>query len=162
MSDKEQTLTLLTDEFNHWQALLAPLTEAELITPDPSGLSIKDVVGHLRAWQQLSIARLEAARSGREPVMPDWVTGPDPDAEEDLEQFNATIHETYRQQPWLRVHEAWRAGFLRLLQLAEELPESDLLDAKKYPWLNGYALIDILQGSYDHHTEHRESLLKSV
>ncbi|WP_374687155.1 ClbS/DfsB family four-helix bundle protein [Promineifilum sp.] len=157
MSDKQQTLALLTDEFNYWQTHLAVLTETELTARQSSGLSIKDVLGHLHAWQQLSIARLEAARRGQEPIMPDWVTGPDPDAEEDLEQFNATIHETYRQQPWLRVHEAWRTGFLRLLQLAEALPESDLQDAAKYPWLNGHALLDVLQGSYEHHVEHRDA-----
>jgi hypothetical protein len=159
MNDKQQILGALTAELNRWEELLAGLDEAQLIHPRSSGLSIKDVLGHLHAWQQLTIARLEAAQRGREPIMPDWVTGPDPDAEEDLETFNANIHATYRQQPWPRVYEAWQEGFRRLLRLAEERPEDDLLDAAKYPWLNGYALSDVLQGSYEHHVEHRAWLL---
>jgi hypothetical protein len=57
------------------------------------------------------------------------------------------------------VHQVWRDGFLRLLELAAAIPEQDLLDTKKYPWLKGYALFDVLKGSYEHHhIDHLEPL----
>ena len=31
----------------------------------------------------------------------------------DLDQINAWIYETYREQPWSSVHHDWREGFLR-------------------------------------------------
>lgn len=151
-------LIALRAEFNRWQTFLAGLSEAQATIPQPDGLSIRDVVGHLHAWQQLSVARLEAAQSGGEPVYPDWCSGLYPDDEEYIEQFNATIHETYRQQSWPHVYELWRDGFVRFLTLAESTPASDLVDKTKYPWLRGYALLDVMQGLYEHHVEHFESL----
>ena len=158
MNDKPSTIAALRDEFARWQAFLSGLSEAQATISQPDGLSIRDVAGHLHAWQQLSNARLEAGRRGGEPVYPTWCAGLFPDDEEHLEQFNATIHETYTRQPWPNVYEAWRDGFRRLLALGEALPETDLTDAAKYPWLRGYALIDVLQGTLEHHVEHREGL----
>jgi len=160
MNDKTQIITMLREEFSRWEELLAGMSKTQITTPlTPSKWSIKDVVAHLRAWQQVSIARLEAARLNKEPVLPNWLAGLDPESEEDLEQFSARIYETCREQPWARVHQDWRNGFLRLLKLGEEIPENDLLDAGKYPWLKGYALLAVLQGSCEHHREHLESSL---
>ena len=157
--DGRRALDSLRAEFARWQALLARLSEEEIVTPDPaSGWSVKDVVYHLYAWQQLSIARLAAARDGGEPRLPDWVTGPDPDDEALLEQFNATIYDTGSRQPWPQVYALWRDGFPRLLELAEACPEEDLMAAGKYPWLHGYALVDVLEGWREHHAEHYEAL----
>lgn len=161
MDDKQQALGALRDEFKRWEDLLASLSQEQITAPElPAGLSIKDVLAHLMAWQQVSIARLEAAQLGREPVYPSWLAGRSPESEEDLDQFNARIYESYCGQPWPRVHQDWRSGFLRLLLLAEEIPEADLLDPQRYPWLGGYPLVAVLHGSYEHHyEEHREPLL---
>ena len=161
MNDKQQILATLSAEFQHWEERLASLSEEQITTPHlTSNLSIKDVVAHLRAWQQVSIARLEAAQLNQAPVLPNWLAGLDPESEGNTDQFNARIYETYREQPWSRVHQAWREGFLRFLKLGEEIPENDLTDAEKYPWLNGYSLMAVLQGSYEHHhDDHFGSLL---
>ena len=161
MDDKTLILALLRDELNRWEALLAGLSENQIITPSlPSDLSIKDVIAHLRAWQQVSIARLEAALHDREPAYPAWTGGLHPDSEEDTEFFNERIHQEYREQPWSNVHQAWKDGFLRFLELAEAVPETDLLEVDKYPWIEGYALFAVLQGHYEHHhQDHLEPLL---
>ena len=161
MNDKQQILTTLREEFNRWEELLASLSEVQITAPHlPSNWSIKDVIAHLRAWQQVSIARLEAAQLNKEPVFPNWLSGLDPESEEDRDQFNARIYETYHNKSWSRVHPDWRDGFLRFLELGEAIPENDLLDAERYPWLKGYSLFAVLQGSYEHHHEdHLEPLL---
>jgi len=161
MNDKKQILTMLKEEFNRWEELLAGMSEEQITASHlPSDLSIKDVIAHLRAWQQVSVARLEATQLNKEPVFPDWFAGLDPESEEDRDQFNARIYETYHQQPWSHVHQDWRDGFLRFLRLGEEIPENDLLDTEKYPWLKGYSLFAVLQGSYEHHhDDHLEPLL---
>lgn len=159
-TDKKQILALLREELNRWEELLAGLSDAQILTPHShSIMSTKDVVGHLRAWQQVSNARLEAAQHNSEPAFPDWLQGADPDSDEEIDQYNARIYETYRGQPWSSVYQAWHAGFKRLLELAEAIPEQSLFDTQKYPWLEGYALVDVLQGTYGHHEEHRDSLL---
>lgn len=161
MKGKQQIITDLREEFNSWEELLAGLSEAQIIAPQlPENLSIKDVMAHLMTWQQLSIARLQAAVHNREPQLPPWPPELDPEpAEGQPDQMNAWIYETHRDRPWSEVYHDWRTGFLRFLELAEAIPEAELLEEGKYHWLEGYALWDVLYGSYTHHhQDHLEPL----
>lgn len=161
MNDKQQILTMLRSEFNRWEELLAGMSEAQITAPQlPSNQSIKDVIAHLWAWQQRSIARLEAALLGRAPEFPNWPADLDPEPNDEPHQLNAWIYETNRERPWSSVHQDWRAGFLRFLELAEAIPEPHLLETGKYAWLEGHPLSLVLLGSYEHHhEEHFEPLL---
>jgi hypothetical protein len=157
MNMKEHILTALREQFDRWEKLLASLSEEQITAPHPpSTWSTKDEIAHLRAWQQRSIARLEAAQVDREPVFPRWPAELNPDSEDNTDQINAWIYETFREQPWSKAHPDWRAGFLRFLELGQVFPEKDLLDEGKYPWLEGRPLAFILLSSYDHHQEHLE------
>ena len=159
MSDKQDILTALREEFNRWEALLAGLSEQQITAPQLSdGWSIKDVIAHLRAWQQRSIARLEAALFDRAPAYPAWPAQLDPEEEGQPHDLNAWLYAAYRDQPWPSVYRDWREGFLRFLELGQKIPESDLLAVGRYTWLEGYPLIAVLQGSYEHHREHAENL----
>lgn len=160
MSIAEDSLNALREEYNRWEALIGSLNEEQLCAPLLSNRhSIKDELGHLHGWQQISIARMQAAHSNTEPVLPDWLAGGAPEEEDRTDDYNARIHAIYQDQPWAQVYQQWSAGFQRFLQLAETLPEQDLLDTNKYVWLRGYALIDVLKGSYEHHhVDHYEPL----
>jgi len=161
MSMKQHILAALREEFNRWEELLAGMSEEQLTAPLlPSHWSIKDVIAHLRAWQQRSIARLDAALLDREPEFPKWPTAIDPDSEESPDRVNAWIYETYRERPWSSVHQDWREGFLRVLELGEAISERDLLDAERYPWMRHYPLALVLLGTYEHHhLDHLEPFL---
>jgi hypothetical protein len=157
---KQHILAALREEFNRWEELLASMSEAQITTPQlPSHWSIKDDIAHLRAWQQRSIARVEAAQHNREPEFPKWPAALDPEAEGATDQINAWIYEAAREQPWSTVHQQWRSGFLRFLEGADAISEKDLLDAGRYPWLPGHPLAFILLASYDHHQEHLDGVL---
>lgn len=161
MNDKQQILTTLREEFNRWEEVLASMSEEQITAPHlPSNLSIKDVIAHLWAWQQRSIARLEAALLDREPDFPRWPAEFDPEPEGEPHEMNAWIYETNREKPWSRVYGDWRAGFLRFLELGEAIPEKDLLEAGRYAWLEGEPLSIVYAGSYEHHhVDHLEPLL---
>jgi hypothetical protein len=153
-------LTALRELFDQWETLLASLSETQITTPLlPSPWSTKDVIAHLWAWQQRSIARIEAALSNQAPELPNWLPGLDPDAEGATDQINAWIFKTCQEQPWSKVHQDWREGFLRFLDSSTGITEKDLLDPSRYPWLEGRPLAFILLASYDHHQEHYEKLL---
>ena len=164
---KKHILAALREEFDHWEKVLASLSETQIMPVlPPAELSVKDEIAHLWAWQQRSIARLAAGLNGGEPQMPIWwpdatVTRPDAtDAHEiTTNRVNAQIYETFRDRAWSEVYQQWRAGFLRFLELGEAIAEPTLLDADRYAWLSGYALADVLLGSYEHHQEHLEKLL---
>ena len=160
MSDKMQTITLLREEFNRWEQLLAGLSEAQITDPQlPSNWTTKDVIAHLWAWQQRSIARMEAALHDKEPEFPRWPAELDPEVEDQPNELNAWLYETNREKPWPRVYADWKAGFLRFLELGEAIPEKDLLAPARYAWLEGHPLSLVLSASYEHHEEHRGWLL---
>lgn len=164
---KTHMLAALREVFAQWENVLAELNETQLTTPpQPGEFSIKDELAHLWAWQQRSIARMEAGLKGGEPQMPAWW----PDAtvtragtttahEDETDQVNARIYAAYRDRPWSEVYTQWQAGFRQFLAVSEQIAEPALLDASRYAWLSGYSLADVLLGSYDHHQEHLEKLV---
>lgn len=162
METKREILLELRWEFDRWEDLLAELNEAQLIARSlPSSWSVKDTLAHLWAWQQRSIARLAAARQNSEPEFPHWPEGLHPDSDDEPpDKINAWIYETNKDRTWEDVHRAWRSGFLRFLELGEAIPEPDLLEAGKYPWMEGYPVALVLTASYEHHhIDHLEPLL---
>jgi hypothetical protein len=160
MGDKTQVIAMLRDEFNRWEAILSAMSEAQITDPKlPEGWSVKDVIAHLWAWQQRSIARMVAALRDREPEFPRWASNLDPEMEGQPHQLNAWLYETNKNKSWSQVYGDWKAGFLHLLELAQAFSEKDLLDPEKYAWLDGYTLAYILRASYEHHGEHRGWLL---
>jgi hypothetical protein len=160
MHNQQQILTNLRDLFDRWETFLNSLRDAQITTPRVFGdWSIKDVVAHLRAWQQRSIARLEAALNHQDPDFPKWPTEFDPD-DEDVDSINAWIYEQHRDQAWASVYQEWHNGFLRFLELGAAIPEKDLMEVGKYAWLPDYPLAAVLTGSGEHHEEHLEPLLE--
>jgi hypothetical protein len=159
MKMKQHILAALNEELNEWEALLGNLSEAQITSPVlSSDWTIKDIIVHLWAWQQRSIARVEAALLDREPEFPRWHPEYDPEMLEKTDQVNAWIYSAYRDLPWSKVHQDWKEGFQHFLDSAQGISEKDLLDGSKYPWLEGYTLAFILIASYDHHQEHLEIL----
>ena len=159
MNMKDHILAALREELNQWEELLTNMSDEQITTPQPpSNLSTKDVIAHLRVWQQVSIARVEAAVLGKEPEFPEAPPELDLETENNVDGINAWIYDTYRDQPWPSVYQAWREGFLRLLELGGAVPERELLDSGRYPWLKGHPLSFILIASYDHHQEHLDGL----
>jgi hypothetical protein len=159
MNMKGHILAGLREQFERWQQLLAILSEEQITAPQfDFDWSIQDVVAHLWAWQQISIARLESGLRDREPEFPAWIAKIGEDWEEDANQVNALTFENNHEKPWHEVYQNWKSGFLKLLDLGNQISERDLLDGDRYAWLKGHSLASILIASYDHHQEHLEKL----
>ena len=162
MNDKSEIMTMLRKEFELWEDMLSQLSEKQLTTANlPGGMSIKDELGHLWAWQQLSIARLDAALHDKEPEFDLFPDELDSEVEEDTDAINAWIYKINEAKSWETMHGEWKDGFLKVIALADAISADDWFDAKKYPWLNGYALSAVLTGTHEHHYEdHRLPLLE--
>ena len=71
MTTKAEVLDTVKQRFEAWETLLGSLTGPQLTTTIPKlGTSIKEIMAHLYAWQQVSIARLEGGLYHRNPVYP--------------------------------------------------------------------------------------------
>lgn len=162
MNNKLEIINMLREEYERWESLLTGLSEEQIINkPSPSELSVKDVIAHLQAWQQISIARMEAALDQRNPIFPEWLAGTDPfeaESDDNRDNTNNIIFQIYLHQPWSDMHHIWKAGFLHFLDLAERISENEMFETGKYKWLQEHPLSDVLLGSYEHHEEHLEGL----
>jgi hypothetical protein len=155
MNNKSQILSALREVFARWEELLTALSEEQITAPNRvAHMSIKDIVAHLTVWQQINVARLEAALQNKEPEYPQWHPEFDPETDEELAKINQAIYESRHNHTWAEVHGEWKGRFIHLLELAESLPEKDLMEVGKYPWLREYPLSAVLSGSYEHHKEH--------
>ena len=155
MNMQEHIVAALADQCAAWETLLASLSEEQITAPQsPSQWSLKDIMAHLWAWQQRSIARVTAALNGQAPIFPQWLPESSGDADAHVEEANASIYATCHAWSWERVHHEWQTGFARFLMLAAQVSEPDFLDGGRYPWLHGRPLAFILLASYDHHQEH--------
>ncbi len=158
MTMREHILAALHEQFERWDAMLAAVSaEQATARNQPDAWSLSDEVVHLWAWQQRSIARLEAAHADREPVFPEWLAGVDPDAEGQADPVNTWVITHYRDRSWPEVYQQWRTGYLRFLELGAGIAEPELLDADRYSWLRGYPAAWILLAAYAHHQEHWEA-----
>lgn len=160
MNDKNQILKMLKEVFNRWEELLGDLSEEQITAPHlPSNWSVKDIMAHLWGWQQVSVARAEAALNHKDPAYPSWWYTFAPDPNEDVDRTNAWIYETYRDKSWSDVYADWKAQFLRYLELLKQIPEKDLLEHGRFAWMGEYTLSASCIGSYEHHEEHIDKLL---
>jgi hypothetical protein len=158
MNMKEHILAALQEQFERWNQLLASLDEEQITAPNfDLDWSLKDVIAHLWAWQQISSARVKGGVREREPEYPQWIVSLE-NWEENANQVNALTFERNHTKPWSEVYQNWRNGFLQFLEWGNKVSERDLLDGDRYPWLKGYSIAFILVASYEHHQEHLEKL----
>ena len=160
MRDTRAAVTMLYNVFERWEVFLAGMSENAITEPRSPDMSIKDVVNHLWGWQQASVARLDAALHDRRPEYPGWsMSSVNPD-DGDTTQTNLRIQALSDHKSWNDVYADWRTQFQSLLTQAESIPQDDLLTAGRFDWIEeGYVLLDVLIGSYEHHQEHLDELL---
>ena len=160
MKMKEHILLGMREQLDQWEELLAGLSEEQITSPrPPSPWSVKDEIAHLWAWQQRSIARVEAALHNGKLDYPVWIAGIDPGDEGNTEQVNTWIFETHRRRSWPEVHAMWREGFLRFLESGKGVAEQNLLESGIYPWHGATPLAFTYIASYNHHQEHLDRLI---
>jgi hypothetical protein len=118
-----------------WRSLVAEVGD-RADDPGPMGAwTFGDLAGHLLAWRNRTIARLEAAGRGEpEPPAP-WPT--------DLEgegAINSWIREQDRGRSSAEMIDAYDESFERLGTAAEALPAELVSDPSAFLWLEGNAL----------------------
>jgi hypothetical protein len=160
MDMKDHLLAAMQEQLDQFENILSFLDEAQVIHPRfDKNWSIKDVVAHLWAWQQVSMARITAASHGGGPVLPGWAAGK---LDEDGDVTNERIYSLNCSRSWEDVHTTWHNGYGLLIKTSVLIPEKELLDPDRFPWMKGYSPADVLLGTYGHHQEHMEKIIASL
>ncbi|MBX6341949.1 MAG: ClbS/DfsB family four-helix bundle protein, partial [Thermomicrobiaceae bacterium] len=77
----------------------------------------------------------------------------------DVERINQRFYAASRDRPVAEVLADSRASLDRLEAALLALPEADLFDPRRYPWLDGYPAAAVIVGSAGHlHEEHQPAI----
>jgi hypothetical protein len=159
-TSKAAWLERIEQERQIWERLLAEVGEARITEPGAAGdWSFKDVVAHLNGWRVLTLARLEAARDGREPERPPWPAHLDADDEGDVDEINGWIYRASQDRSLQDVLAEYSQSFNRMAAAVGGLSDQELTEPGRYPWLGGHPLEAVLDGTFGHfHEEHEPGL----
>jgi hypothetical protein len=142
-----------------WAQLLRAVGEERMEQPGASDAwTFQDVVAHLNGWRRRTLARLDAARTGAEPVAP-WPADLDADSEVGLTQINAWIAQSGRERTLQEVLREARRSFDLMRDAVPARSEAELTDPSRYPWMRGEALGAVIGYAFGHfHEEHEPAL----
>jgi hypothetical protein len=157
---KADWLDQIEREQAEWEALLTEVGPERMAVPGAAGdWTFKDVAAHLNGWRVRTVARLEAAARGQEPPPPHWPAEYDDDTDEGVEAINRWMYEQDRNRSADEILAQSRDQFRRMRDAVAAVPEADLLQPGRYPWLGDYPLSEVVNGTVGHlHEEHEPAI----
>jgi len=157
---KSALLEQIERERVFWEQLQAEIGQQRMLVPGATGeWTFKDVVAHLNGWRAKTLARLQAAVHGGTPAAPPWPA--DLDEDDDVDQINDWIYQASRERSLEDVLGEYSQSFQRMRDAVTALPERDLTEVGRYPWLQGYALAQVITDSFGHLHEEHEPVLRA-
>ena len=140
MRTREEQVAVLKADQLFWHDLAAEVGPDRYGVPNAMGeWSFGDVAGHLLAWRNRTIARLEAAARGEPDPLPY-----EPDTDDEIDAFNVEVRAADAGRPPAELVDAYTDTYDRLIRALDALPESTLRDPNALPFTDGQALIDVL------------------
>ena len=143
---KEWIIKRLDTERRRLEKNLEGLREEQMQQPGVvDEWSVKDVLAHLAHWESLMPGWVEAARQGVN------VQTPAPDLTwKQLDIFNQRIYTQYRNMPLDEVRQYFQDAHTELMQMAETMPEEEMLERGRYSFTGGGAVFDWLNAFAAH------------
>jgi hypothetical protein len=155
--DKTTLLNTIQTEYAHFEALVAPLDEAQLCrVPRAGEWSIKDIMAHIAAWEQSCARWLE-----------ECVRGETPQPSERTEVgVNDRLYREHRDRSLAEVRALLQHTHQQFLHqvnlLTQTLSEEDLNAPHRFAWTEdwpGASLIAVIaDNSYEHYHDHAEQI----
>ena len=139
----------LLDEIRQQRAALddalAVLTPRQMTQPGVTrgGWSVKDVLAHLVAWQQLNLGWYEAGLRGEKPAMP----APGYTLR-DLPRLNQMLYRRHHRRSLRAIRADYVAYHERMVDLIRGLSDADLVTLGRFNWTGpSWTLSDYLRAS---------------
>jgi Protein of unknown function (DUF1706) len=155
MADTKSKAALLTElqtERARWEAILAEVGPERMTTPGVEGeWSVKDVIAHVTYYERVVRDRLLASLAGSEFVRPAY------EAPQGLsiDDRNAWIYARINALPLDEVLREAHEVYPPLLAAVQTLTEADLNDPAHFPWQNGSAVWEWVEGDItEHYRDH--------
>lgn len=158
-TNKAQLLEVMQSEHDALDTMLAALTPEQMTSVSvTTQWSIKDVLAHLSAWEQLCLGWYKAGQRGQTPALPaegfNWAQIP---------ALNKQIFEAHHARPLAEVQQQYQASYRRIRKTVEALSEEELFTRQLYPWTNKNALgAYFISATSSHYTWARKEVRKCL
>jgi hypothetical protein len=144
---KESLIAETESEYAALEKFLAALSPEQMIQPGAlEEWSVKDVLAHLYAWQQMFFTWYETSLRGGTPPMPaegyKW---------NQLPLLNNVIYLRYRELPLQEVLILFRASHQKMLAFISSLSAEELTQPGWYTWTGKHALIGFISSNCGNH-----------
>ncbi len=152
--DKNEILTKMRDYETTINNLIATTSAEQLTqTRGEDGWSLKDVLAHMAAWQELCASWIDMVMRGETP--PQTTTFSD----ETINQMNENFYDTNKNRPLNEVIGFFRQSHEQLLNVVNALTDDDINEPNRFAWRAGRPLLAFIAGnSFGHFEEHADSL----
>ena len=146
--EKALLLTRIQDGYTQFEARLAPLSEAQMTTPNVNGpWSVKDNLAHLTVWQNYLLDQLQGILTNQKP--PDFMPGLNTE-----DEINEHVFQQNKDRSLADVVAAFRASYQLVLAAIQSMSEEALNTPA--PWsTSGNPIWPFIAGNtYGHYEEH--------
>jgi hypothetical protein len=146
--EKDELVRRIQNGYRQFEAMLAPLSEAQMTTPNVNGpWSVKDNLAHLTFWQEYLRSHLEGIPTNHKP--PEFMPGPSTEDEE-----NEHIYQENKDRPLAEVQAAFHASYQRVLSAVQSLSDEALNAPPPWNTSGNPIWLFIVGETYEHYEEH--------
>jgi hypothetical protein len=151
--NKAELLNALEEGREAFLETLEGLDEEALQTPGVVGTwSLKDLLAHLSRWEAELVKLLWQARQGQKPTSAQLTAT-------NVDEINALWQAETRARELERVLEDFHTVRNQTLLRVEEFTDQELTDPRRYKWLKGQPLWQMIaENSFAHEAEHAEQI----
>jgi len=126
--------------------------DSEFPVHTDTGWTVRDILGHIGAWDIQAAKSLRAFGKGNEHSLGD----------QDDEAFNQQQYRRLRELDPQRSHAAWEGARDELIAAVEKLPDELGAGVLLYPWGDRGSLAQLVDEMIEHDVEHRDELIGAI
>lgn len=133
-------------------AVLARVPADRLEQPlEGEGWSVKDILAHIVAWEQVLLYWWQAGQTGETP------TDPSPGlSDDDVERLNTAFYQAGLLRPLADVQDDYRRSYAQVMAMLQAAPAAALEQPGYFPWAEGQPFASFtIANTSDHYQEHR-------
>jgi hypothetical protein len=126
--------------------------DPELPVHTDTGWAVRDILGHIGAWDVQAAKSVRAFGMGSEHALD----------EQDEEAFNEQEYRRLRELDSQRSYAAWEGARDEFISAVEQLPDELGASLLLYPWRERGSLTQLIDEMIEHDVEHREELIGAI
>jgi hypothetical protein len=146
-TSKVKLLKDIVTERRRLEKNLAALSEEEMIQPGVTGnWSVKDILAHIVAWEELFLNWYRSGIQGHTPERP-----PVGLSQRAIDELNQEIYEKHRDRALEEIKAEFSASYQQVRAAIEEIPEEEMFARGRYGWTGKLTLADYIAGNTSNH-----------